>query len=462
MDIKKILVVEDDVVFVHILKRYLERYHYDIITASTLLEAKHVLAKDYETFGLILLDYNLPDGKGSELVDFIRGYNHELPILIMTSFNDVKTAVEMMKRGVREYITKPINQEELLMHIKELLEPKKSIDTNDPNENFKIDITNDALPYVKGQSLKATNLYKQISLVAETDMSVLIQGESGTGKENIARTLHVQSKRKDAPFIAIDCGALNNDLAGSELFGHVKGSFSGAVSDKKGQFELAHGGTIFLDEVGNLSYENQVKLLRVLQEKEILRVGDTHPQKVDIRLITATNENLTIAIKNGSFREDLYFRINEFSIQVPCLKDRLEDLDDFIAYFIQKSNQELQKNITGVNGAVKNIFLNYNWPGNIRELQNIIKRGVLLATQNEITLAELPVDMQLSVDINKENNLGIQNAQGIKKLNEQMEKELIIKTLIATQYNKSKAAKILKIDRSTLYSKLVKYNIILD
>lgn len=458
---KKILVVEDDIAYIHILERYLNRYGYEITATTNLKAAKVTLLEQQFHFGLILLDYNLPDGKGSELVDFIRMHHSTLPILIMTSFNDVKTAVAMMKKGVKEYITKPIHQEELLMQINAIFETKQA---ETPDANTPAPAPHQYLPnHIIGRSLASKHLHQQITLVAQTDMSVLIQGESGTGKENIAKTLHTESKRQHQPFIAIDCGALSNDLAGSELFGHVKGAFSGAVTDKKGQFELAHGGTIFLDEVGNLSYENQIKLLRVIQEKEILPVGGTLPKSIDVRIITATNENLLQAIKEGNFREDLYYRINEFNIKVPKLIDRIDDLDEFVAYFIQKANEQLNKQVVGINDSVRSLFFRYHWPGNIRELQNIIKRGVLLAQKEWITLAELPIDMQLSMELAATTATNpIQDTNDIKVANEKMEKELIIKTLIETKYNKSKAAKILKMDRSTLYNKLAKYKIELD
>lgn len=458
---KKILVVEDDIAYIHILERYLHRYGYEITATTNLKAAKVTLLEQHFHFGLILLDYNLPDGKGSELVDFLKLHQSTLPVLIMTSFNDVKTAVAMMKKGVKEYITKPIHQEELLMQINSIFDTKPNVvSTSDPIAPVK----SQYLPnHIIGHSLASQHLHQQIALVAQTDMSVLIQGESGTGKENIAKTLHTESKRQHQPFIAIDCGALSNELAGSELFGHVKGAFSGAVADKKGQFELANGGTIFLDEVGNLSYENQIKLLRVIQEKEILPVGGTLPKSIDVRIITATNENLLQAIKDGQFREDLYYRINEFNIKVPKLVDRIDDLDEFVAYFIQKANEQLNKQVVGINEGVRSLFLQYSWPGNIRELQNIIKRGVLLAPKEWITLAELPIDMQLSIALTSETTVNqIQDTNDIKVVNEKMEKELIIKTLIETKYNKSKAAKILKMDRSTLYSKLAKYKIELD
>lgn len=457
---QKILVVEDDIAFIHILERYLNRHDYEIVATTNLKEAKINFLEQHLQYGLILLDYNLPDGKGSDFVEFLKSHNSTIPILIMTSFNDVKTAVAMMKQGVKEYITKPINQEELLMQINSFFNHKQAL------EPSLTAVTKPVLQlpnHIIGQSLASQHLHQQLSLVAQTEMSVLIQGESGTGKENIAKTLHTESNRHNKPFIAIDCGALSNELAGSELFGHVKGAFSGAIADKKGQFELAQGGTIFLDEVGNLSYENQIKLLRVIQEKEILPVGGTLPKSIDVRIITATNENLLHTIKEGQFREDLYYRINEFNIKVPKLVDRLEDLDEFVAYFIQKANNQLDKNVLGVNEGVRALFQKYSWPGNIRELQNIIKRGVLLAQKEWITLAELPIDMQLSIALATDTAPNeIQDTNDIKVVNEKMEKELIIKTLIETKYNKSKAAKILKMDRSTLYSKLAKYKIDLD
>ncbi|OJV55804.1 MAG: sigma-54-dependent Fis family transcriptional regulator [Bacteroidetes bacterium 43-16] len=448
----KVLITEDDITFAQILERYLSRHGYEVVLTHNVEQAKTALNKD-KGFKAMLLDYRLPDGNGLDLLDFKVQHNIKIPVIMMTSFNDVKVAVQCIKKGAYEYITKPINQEELLMLLKNAGTPEPLVAREEPEkvEETKKE-SKDA--FVKGTSDAAQVLHQHVALVAQTEMSVLINGESGTGKEHIARALHDRSKRASKPFIAVDCGALSSELAASELFGHVKGAFTGAIIDKTGIFELANGGTIFLDEVGNLSYDVQVKLLRAIEQREVVPVGSHKVIKVDVRLVTATNEDFKSAIQSASFREDLYHRINEFKIKIPALRERREDIDEFIRYFIQKSNQELQKNVRGIDTDVRKIFMQYHWPGNIRELKNIIKRAVLLAQGDLITRLELPEDMELTL-MEQE----LEPTADLKAVQQQTEKELIIKTLAETKYNKSKAAKLLNIDRTTLYNKLAKYGI---
>jgi two-component system, NtrC family, response regulator HydG len=311
--------------------------------------------------------------------------------------------------------------------------------------------------YVQGSSAVAAQVKEFIELVAPTNMSVLIEGESGTGKENVARTIHRLSPRANHPFIAVDCGALSKELAGSELFGHVKGAFTGAMMDKIGQFEAAHKGTIFLDEVGNLSYEVQVKLLRAIQERIIQPIGSNKEIKVDVRILTATNDDLAESVKKGEFREDLYHRVNEFKLKVPSLKERGNDLYDFLNYFRESANTELGKNIKGFDQEVLDMFEKYEWPGNLRELKNVVKRAVLLSSGDTIKLETIPPEMIESVHQTiKENKPPVYD---LKALQETQEREMIIKTLKEVRYNKSKAARILNIDRKTLYLKMEKYGI---
>ena len=448
----KTLIVEDDTSFSEILEGFLTKKGYAVSSYAKVEPALKVLAQD--SFQLLLIDYRLPDGTGLEVLKYVRNHAINVPVIMMTSFNDVKVAVQCIKKGAYEYITKPINQEELLMLLKNA-RPAEPL--GGAPEMPKV--TTEEKPaaksaFVKGTSEAAQVLHQHVALVAQTEMSVLINGESGTGKEHIARALHDSSKRASKPFIAVDCGALSSELAASELFGHVKGAFTGAIIDKTGIFELANGGTIFLDEVGNLSYDVQVKLLRAIEQREVVPVGSHKVIKVNVRLVTATNEDFKSAIQNASFREDLYHRINEFKIKIPALRERREDIDEFIKYFIQKSNQELQKQVRGVDPEVRKIFMQYHWPGNIRELKNIIKRAVLLTQGDLITRMELPEDMELSL-MDQE----LESTADLKALQQQTEKELIIKTLAETKYNKSKAAKLLNIDRTTLYNKLAKYGI---
>jgi len=292
-------------------------------------------------------------------------------------------------------------------------------------------------------------------------MSVIIQGESGTGKEHVAKSIHRLSKRSEGPFVAIDCGSLSKDLAASELFGHKKGAFTGALQDKIGQFEAADGGTLFLDEIGNLGYDVQIKLLRALQERIVVPIGSTNPVKVDVRLIAATNEDLMVISQTGDFREDLYHRLNEFKIQVPALRERGEDLGVFIQHFVDKANDELGKNVRQLSKEVIDIFQKYDWPGNLRELNNVIKRLVLLSKEEIADLKALPQEMITSMQSVPAAVITSKAAGGsdLKLLQETHEKEMIEKVLQDVRYNKSKAAKLLNIDRKTLYYKIEKYHI---
>lgn len=388
----------------------------------------------------------MPDGIGVEVLTHVRDLGLSIPVIIMTSFNDVRTAVKSMQMGAFDYITKPVNPDELLMVIKNSLTKKEFKNTKEKETDS---------DFIKGKSAIADKLYEHINLVAPTDMSVIIQGESGTGKEFAARTLHQQSKRADKPFVAIDCGALSKDLAASELFGHIKGAFTGALNDKKGQFEVADGGTLFLDEVGNLSYEVQIKLLRALQERVIQPLGSTKQIAVNVRIITATNDDLINSIQQGEFREDLYHRLNEFKIQLPALRDRGGDLELFINHFIQQSNRDLERTVKSISAEAKSLLLNYDWPGNLRELSNVIKRMVLLSPGDIAQATALPDEMMISV--NQQTAPG--GSSDLKAVNEQNEKTLIAETLIKAKHNKSKAAKMLNIDRKTLYAKMEKYGI---
>jgi two-component system response regulator HydG len=423
----RILIIEDDRTFSQILEGFLKKHQHEPHVDYGIAKSLETLEK--QSFDLLLVDYRLPDGTGLEVLTFLREKGILTPVIIMTSFNDVKTAVKSIQLGAIDYITKPVNPDELLMLLDNVLK-KPELLTAHSIEHA------DA---IKGKSATADKLYEHIALVAPTDMSVIIQGESGTGKEYAARALHMQSKRKDKPFIAIDCGALSKDLAASELFGHAKGAFTGAVTEKKGQFEAAHGGTLFLDEVGNLSYEIQIKLLRALQEKVIQPLGTTKSIKVDVRIIAATNDDLKNSVTQGTFREDLYHRLNEFKIQLPALRERGKDLEIFIKHFIKQSNLELERNVTSISTEARSVLLKYDWPGNLRELRNVIKRMVLLTAD--------------------EGRGAKPSGSDLKAINEVNEKSLIQETLVKVKYNKSKAAKVLNIDRKTLYSKMERYEI---
>ena len=441
-----ILLIEDDLTFSRILEGFLNKNNYSVTVAHKGKAGLHLFNE--KKFDFVLLDYRLPDITGMEILTEIKTVSPDVPVLIMTSFSDIRTAVKAIKAGALEYITKPVNPDELLMLIRQGLEKpqKATIKAAAPEKEF-----------VRGTSEASKQLHEYIRLVAPTDMSVIIEGESGTGKEYVARTIHRLSSRASSPFVAVDCGALSKELAASELFGHVKGAFTGAVSDKIGQFEAANGGTLFLDEVGNLSYEVQVKLLRAIQERIVQPIGSNREVKVNVRIITATNDELTESIKNGSFREDLYHRLNEFKLKVPPLRQREKDLPEFLDYFRENANRALGRAATEFDEEVLKIFRSYDWPGNLRELNNTVKRAVLLSSGNVIQANALPEEMlqrARQTPITRETPI-----YDLKALQEIQERELIVKTLHEMKYNKSKVARVLNIDRKTLYLKMEKYGI---
>jgi two-component system, NtrC family, response regulator HydG len=442
-----ILLVEDDLTFSRILEGFLSKKGFQVTVSN---KGKDGL-KSFQSrsFDMVILDYRLPDTTGMELLHEIKSEKPATPVVIMTSFQDIRTAVKAIKAGAFEYITKPVNPDELLMIVEQALKKEKRV------EPVSAQVVTSQ--FVQGNSPLSAKLYEMVRLVAPTNMSVLIEGESGTGKENVARMIHQMSPRAKHPFIAVDCGALSKELAGSELFGHVKGAFTGAMLDKMGQFEAAHKGTIFLDEVGNLSYEVQVKLLRAIQERIIQPIGSNKEVKVDVRILTATNDDLSEAVKNGAFREDLYHRVNEFKLEVPAVRDRGDDLYEFLNFFRESANSELGKKVKGFDQEVVTLFERYDWPGNLREMKNVVKRAVLLTTSDTVKLENIPPEMRSSVnDAAKEKSAPVYD---LKALQEVQERETIMKTLQEVRYNKSKAARILNIDRKTLYLKMEKYGI---
>lgn len=445
----KVLVVDDDRTFNLMLKTFLSKNDCEVTQAYSANESLRIINGNKE-FDLLLLDLRLPDKSGLDLLKEIKNIVPGVAVILMTSFADIKTAVKAIKMGAFEYITKPINPDELLMHIKNSLSKSHKLNGK-PSSGGTED------QYVSGESKVSEKINEYIDLVAPTNMAVLVQGESGTGKEYVSRMIHNKSRRAEKPFVAVDCGALSKELAASELFGHVKGSFTGAVSEKDGQFVIANEGTLFLDEIGNLSYDIQVKLLRAIQERTIRKVGGNKDTKVNVRLITASNEDLADAVKKGNFREDLYHRLNEFKIEVPPLRERDNDIEQFALHFLKIANTELEKNVHGFEGEVLEKFFSYFWPGNLRELKNVVRRSVLLCTGNKITLDYLPSEM-LSTKITSPGNQEFANG-GLKTVTEKKEKEMILSTLEKVRFNKSKAARILNIDRKTLYNKLKFYEI---
>ena len=445
---KKILIVDDDVSFGVMLKTWLQRNGWETVLESTLEHA--IQTSKTSRFDLILSDLRLPDGDGIMFLTYLREKKITTPFIIMTGYADVQTAVNAMKLGAFDYLKKPIVPEVLQQKIELALLQDKEDKRENKDKKDKEDKKDRNVTVVKGNSPVIQRVYTHIALVAPTKMSVLILGESGTGKEYIARMIHEQSGRKDKPFIAVDCGSLSVELAPSELFGHKKGSFTSAIADKRGVFEEARGGTVFLDEVGNLPYEVQKQLLRALQEQKVRPVGSAQDINVDVRIVAATNEDLGKAIEEGRFRQDLYHRINEFSIEVPPLRDRLEDLEEFANHFLAQANVELGKDVKSISREAIEALKRHRWDGNLRELRNVIRRATLFAEKQEITVDNLPVLTSRAPKVQDKDDMALQPGD---------EKEQIIAALRKARGNKTVAAKLLQIDRKTLYNKMHLYGI---
>ena len=435
-----ILIVEDDITFSLMLTTWLGKKGFVVRSSSSVSDAKRRLGE--EAFDLVISDLRLPDSDGIDLLKWLKNTHPSLPLIMMTSYAEIQTAVQAMKLGAADYIAKPLNPDELLGKIKELVRVEEKAPARVP-------VSSAPDLYIEGQSQAARQLYEHVRLVAPTDMSVLVTGASGTGKEYIARRIHEQSNRSKAPFVAVDCGAIPKELSASEFFGHVKGSFTGAIENKTGAFVAAQGGTIFLDEIGNLTYEVQVQLLRALQERKVKPIGSNQEIAINVRLISATNENLRQAIEKGDFREDLYHRINEFTIRIPDLKERKEDLLLFANHFLDLANSELQKDIIGFDNDTMQLFQSYSWPGNLRQMKNVIKYATLLATGRYITRKELPEE--LTENLSSHTNIQLKNVEH--------ERDLIRKALQECGNNKTRAAQLLGIDRKTLYNKLKIYQL---
>ena len=497
----RILVIDDDVDMCLLLKRFLTKNGYEVVLVHSGKKAIDEL--EQREPNLVLCDFRLDDIDGKELLIKIKEKYPQTPVIIITGYSDIKVAVDVMKLGAYDYVTKPLFPDEILLSIKKALEAKttplrQEVSTpsapqpeEDAKKNKFKTITSGQYIFSDSPEFKA--ILKQIDLVAPTNYSILIYGESGSGKEAIAQEIHKRSRRKDQPFVAIDCGALSKELAGSELFGHEKGSFTGALNQKIGNFEIANGGTIFLDEVANLSYDIQVALLRVVQERKMRRIGGNKDIDLDVRIIIASNERLLDAARRGKFREDLYHRFNEFSIEVPPLRDRKHDIMIFSKHFLKITNDELGKNIRGFSTEVETIFKNYVWPGNLRELKNVVKRATLLCDTDYIMPTVLPFEItnyaKLQFDESPEESSSLIpssvaepelapvaapvymvstpepvytrqfeiNEHSLKGASIDAEYELIVEALRKANYNKSKAAKILNVDRKTLYNKMKQY-----
>lgn len=487
---KKLLIIEDDMDMSQLLKRFLTKNGYEVDLAIN--GAKGIAAFTANPADLVLCDYRLGDMDGVEVLKKIKDVEPSIPFLIMTGYSDIRTAVNVMKMGAFDYLAKPLLPDETLQLIKRALSAQQPLANivddkmqqetyaentaaNGSSTNSVTKIYTGKNNYVFGKSPQSKELIRQIELVAPTNYSVIIYGESGAGKEVIAQTIHKKSKRAKMPFIAMDCGAMSKELAGSELFGHEKGSFTGALGTKIGHFELANGGTIFLDEIANLPYDVQSSLLRVVQERKIKRIGGTKEIPVDVRIIVASNENLNDAYKKGRFREDLYHRFNEFHLTVAPLRERKDDVLMYAHFFLNIANQELEKNVEGYSSEVEELFVKYPWYGNLREMKNVIRRAVLLTEGVIVEAKSLPFEISNFTrtamgiaDDKPEININMHStAEDIRDEKPDLksaalgaEYDLIIKVLKDVNFNKSKAAQILNIDRKTLYNKMKAYNMV--
>ena len=448
---EKILIVEDDIAFGTMIQTWLKKKGFEVEKATSVKAAIQIYEKTESGFDLVLSDLRLPDHDGIFLLQWMRKHGMLVPFIVMTSYAGMQNVVLAMKSGATDYVAKPFQPDILLDKIKEAIKTQKKTQNTSTTEDKNTKVAapaGDVPKYLEGESEASRKLYSFVSLVAPTPMSVLILGASGTGKEYVARRIHELSQRAGKPFFALDCGAIPKDVAASEFFGHVKGAFTGAEQDKKGAFEMANGGTLFLDEMGNLNYEVQVQLLRALQERKIRPVGSTKEIDIDIRLVCATNENLAQRVAEGNFREDLYHRVNEFTIYMPELKDRGADIFLFADLFIKHANKELNRNVEGLDSKAKERIAAYNWPGNLRELNNVMKRATLLASGRYIGVTELEQSMA-----------HIQPQAPTTLHDEETELQRIEAALKAAGGNKSKAAQLLAVDRKTLYNKMKKYGI---
>lgn len=470
-----ILIIDDDSDMCLLLSKFLRRNNFRVSTASS--AAKGIAEFRDGRFDVVLCDYRLGDKDGKDVLQEIKSISPRVIFIIITAYSDIKIAVDVIKRGAYDYITKPLIPDEVLNVLNRAFADSNDLfgvnDVKTSNKEKTHPTVSVAFKqdYLLEEAKGIQDVYKQIMIVAPTDYSIILYGESGTGKEVIAKTIHQLSKRSGKPFVAMDCGTLSKELAGSELFGHVKGAYTGALSDKEGHFELADGGTLFLDEVANLSIEVQASLLRVIQERKFKRVGGNKERSVDVRIIVASNENLREAYHKGKFREDLFHRFNEFSIYLPPLRDRKEDIPLFADFFLQKAKVELARDIDGFEDDVMQMFLEYSWPGNLREFRNVVRRAVLLTEKGKVHVNTLPVEIidskagygnSTNFESNKIEELVSTETQGarsfdLKNAATRAEYDEIMRVLKDVNFNKTKAAEILHIDRKTLYNKIKSY-----
>ena len=453
-----ILIVEDDITFGMMLKTWLGKKGFEVSSVSNIARArKHI---ESQTVDLVLSDLRLPDYEGIDLLKWMNDRGLDIPLIIMTGYADIQSAVLAMKLGARDYIAKPVNPEELLKKISEALQTERTptahsaakMSSKKVSPASSKETTETRRAYLEGESDAAKQLYNYVGLVAPTNMSVLINGSSGTGKEYVAHRIHQLSKRSDKPFIAVDCGSIPKELAASEFFGHVKGSFTGALTDKTGAFVAANGGTIFLDEIGEMAFELQAKLLRILETGEYIKIGDTKPTRVNVRIIAATNRNLQEEIKAGHFREDLFYRLSVFQVHLPSLRERAGDIKILATAFAKSFSECLSYAVNEMTPAFLEALEQQPWKGNIRELRNVIERSLIVCEGGRLDVCDLPLEIQ-----NNHYECSDDNAGNFELA--AMEKRHIARVLEYTKGNKTEAARLLKIGLTTLYRKIEEYKI---
>lgn len=450
-----ILIIDDDRGLRVSLSAFLEKKGYSTLTAATAQEGLEIIENN--TVDLVLLDIRMPGMDGITALKKIKEINSDLNVIIITGYGSIETAVEAMKEGAVDYVTKPFNLKELSSKIETSLKIKYMVIKNKLDE--KEEEGRESFSNLIGKSKQMQEVYELIAKIAKKDVTVLILGESGVGKEMVAKAIHQNSQRKDGPFIKVNCAALPDQLLESELFGYEKGAFTGAGRQKKGMFELADGGTIFLDEIGDMSLATQAKILRVLQEHEFQRLGGEETIRVNVRVLAATNIDIQQAIEIGKFREDLYYRLNVVRINMPPLRERPEDIPLLTNEFIKEYNQKHNKEINGVAPDAMRLLMSYDWPGNVRELKNICEQAVVLNESNVITAADLPVEIRgkgFNLDANQSN----QSLKDItKNLTSEIERKIITETLEETGWNRNETAQKLGITPRTLYNKIKEYKI---
>lgn len=446
----KILVVDDEEIIRDSISYILETEGYEVEKAENgKIAYDKIKEKHYD---LVITDIEMPAMKGTELLEKIKTLDSQTAVIIITAFGSLDTAITALRNGASDYILKPVEFDELLIKVKRLFEVKDLLIENKvlrEEINRKYDFEN-----IVGKSPAIKKVFDMIQAVAETDSTVLISGNSGTGKELVARAIHYRSKRKNKPFIAVNCGAISENLIESELFGHKKGAFTGAISDKEGFIKAADGGTLFLDEISEMPPQLQVKLLRAIQEKEYTPVGTTQSLPVNVRFVATTNRNLEEEVKAGRFREDLYYRVNVVEIHLPSLKEREEDIPLLADHFLNKYRKELNKNIKGIDNDAMRALLAHEWKGEVRELENVIERAVIFCKGEYISADDLPPSF-----VSNRGNLDISFSDSLEDSVRQFERNFIMRVLESNNFNKEKTADVLKVGLSTLYRKLKELDI---